>query len=77
MLPSLTVAFIVGLLIGSQIQYFPLSTSFLLLLAGLGAVALERFNRVSVRRCYVALRNTLSWSGLLGGGRQSDLPMTQ
>ncbi len=49
MLPSLAVAFIVGLFIGSQIQYFPLSTSFLLLLAGLGAVALERFNRVSVR----------------------------
>ena len=45
MLPSLTVAFIVGLLIGSQIPYFPLSTSFLLLLAGLGAVALERLNR--------------------------------
>jgi hypothetical protein len=41
MLPPLTVAFIAGLLIGSQIPYFPLSASFLLLLAGLGAVVLE------------------------------------
>ncbi|MDN5941173.1 MAG: DNA internalization-related competence protein ComEC/Rec2 [Nitrospira sp.] len=49
MLPSLTVAFIVGLFIGSQTQYFPLSTCFLLLLAGLGAVVLERFNRFSAR----------------------------
>jgi competence protein ComEC len=48
MLPSLTVAFITGLLVGSQIPYFPLVTSFLLLLVGLGAVALEQFNRVSV-----------------------------
>jgi competence protein ComEC len=50
MLPSLTVAFIAGLLIGSQIPYFPLSASFLLFLAGLGAVALERLNRFSVRK---------------------------
>ena len=48
MLPSLTIAFITGLLVGSQIPYFPLVISFLLLLAGLGAVALEQFNRVSV-----------------------------
>ena len=34
MLPSLTVAFIAGLLVGSQIPYFPLVTSFLLLLVG-------------------------------------------
>jgi competence protein ComEC len=48
MLPSLTVAFIAGLLVGSQIPYFPIVTSFLLLLVGVGAVALEQFNRVSV-----------------------------
>jgi competence protein ComEC len=48
MLPSLTVAFIIGLLVGSQFPYFPLVTSFLLFLIGLGAVALEQFNRVSV-----------------------------
>ena len=50
MLPSLTVAFIVGLLVGSQIPYFPLSASFLLLLAALGAFVLERLNRFSVRQ---------------------------
>ncbi|HSL05320.1 MAG TPA: ComEC/Rec2 family competence protein, partial [Nitrospiraceae bacterium] len=50
MLPSLTVAFIAGLLLGSQIPYFPLSASFLLLLAGLGAVILERLNRLSARK---------------------------
>ncbi len=47
MLPSLTVAFITGLLVGSQIPYFPLSASFLLLLAALGAFVLERLNRFS------------------------------
>ncbi|HEY6288005.1 MAG TPA: ComEC/Rec2 family competence protein, partial [Nitrospiraceae bacterium] len=50
MLPSLTVAFIVGLLVGSQIPYFPLSASFLLLLAALGTFVLERLNRFSVRQ---------------------------
>ena len=48
MLPSLTVAFIAGLLVGSQIPYFPLSASSLLLLMALGAVTLERFNWFSV-----------------------------
>ncbi len=50
MLPSLTVAFTAGLLVGSQIPYFPLSASFLLLLAALGAFVLERLNRISVRQ---------------------------
>ena len=50
MLPSLTVAFIAGLLVGSQIPYFPLSASFLLLLAALGAFIFERLNRFSVRQ---------------------------
>jgi len=50
MLPPLTVAFIAGLLVGSQIPYFPLSASFLLLLVALGAVVLERFNRFSARK---------------------------
>ena len=50
MLPSLTVAFIVGLLLGSQIPYFPLSASFLLLLAALGSFVLERLNRFTVRQ---------------------------
>ena len=50
MLPSLSVALIAGLLVGSQIPYFPLSASFLLLLAALGAFVLERLNRFSVRQ---------------------------
>ncbi len=50
MLPSLTVAFIAGLLVGSQIPYFPLSASFLLLLTALGAFVLERLNRFSIRQ---------------------------
>ena len=50
MLPSLTVSFIVGLLIGSQIPYFPLSAFFLLLLIGVGAVVLERLARLSARK---------------------------
>ena len=50
MLPSLTVAFIAGLLVGSQIPYFPLSASFFLLLSALGAFILERLNRFSVRQ---------------------------
>jgi competence protein ComEC len=50
MLPPLSLAFIAGLLVGSQIPYFPLSASFLLLLAAIGAFALERINRFSVRQ---------------------------
>jgi competence protein ComEC len=50
MLPSLTVSFIVGLLVGSQIPYFPLSASFFLFLSALGAFILERLNRFSVRQ---------------------------
>jgi competence protein ComEC len=50
MLPFLAVAFIVGLFIGSQVQFFPLSASFLLLLAASGAFLLERLNRCSVRQ---------------------------
>src|SRR5262245_55821798 len=50
MLPSLTVAFIAGLLVGSQIPYFPLSPSSLLLFMALGAVTLERFNWFSIRQ---------------------------
>src|SRR5215510_601026 len=50
MLPSLTVAFIAGLLVGSQIPYFPLSTSSLLLFMALGAVTLERFKWLSARQ---------------------------
>ena len=50
MLPSLTVAFIIGLLVGSQIPYFPLSASSLLFFLALGAVALERLNRFSIRQ---------------------------
>jgi competence protein ComEC len=50
MLPSLTVAFTAGLLVGSQIPYFPLSTSCLLLFMALGAVPLERFKWLSVRQ---------------------------
>jgi hypothetical protein len=61
MLPSLTVAFITGLFIGSQISYFPFSTSALLLLVSLGAVILERFHRVSVRQA------TWPYGALLAG----------
>jgi competence protein ComEC len=50
MLPSLTVAFIAGLLVGSQIPYFPLSASVLLLLAALGSFVLERLNLFSTRQ---------------------------
>src|SRR5215475_14461317 len=50
MLPPLTVAFIVGLVAGSQIPYFPLSTSFLLLLVALVAILLERFTWFSVHQ---------------------------
>jgi len=43
MLPSLVLAFSAGLLLGSQISYFPLSTFFARLLLALVCVAFERF----------------------------------
>ncbi|MEK7764556.1 MAG: DNA internalization-related competence protein ComEC/Rec2 [Nitrospirota bacterium] len=61
MLPSLTAAVIAGLLVGSQIPYFPLSASFLLLLAAFGTFALERLNRCSIRQA------TWLYGGLLLG----------
>jgi len=61
MLPALTIAFIIGLLIGSQTPYFPLSASFLLLLAALGAFVFERLNRVTF------LQATCFYGALLGG----------
>jgi len=61
MLPSLTVAFIAGLLLGSQVPYFPLSSSFLLFLAALAAFVLERLNRVTIRK------STCLYGALLGG----------
>lgn len=48
MLPPLTVAFTAGLLVGSQIPYFPLSASFLLLLAALSSFILEKLNWCSI-----------------------------
>jgi competence protein ComEC len=50
MLPSLAVAFIIGLLVGSQIPYFPLFASFFLFLSALGAFILEQLARFSVRQ---------------------------
>jgi competence protein ComEC len=50
MLPPLTVAFVAGLLVGSQIPYFPLSASFLLLLAALSSFILEKLNWCSIVR---------------------------
>ena len=47
MLPSLTVAFIIGLFVGSRVSYFPLSVSFLLFLAACGSTLVERVNRLS------------------------------
>lgn len=61
MLPSLTVAFIAGLLVGSQIPYFPLSASFLLFLAALGTFVFERLNRVTTCQA------TWLYGALLGG----------
>ena len=61
MLPSLAVAFIAGLFVGSQVPYFPLSASFLLFIAGLGAFILERLNRFTVGQA------TRLYGALLGG----------
>lgn len=66
MLPTLTVCFVAGLLLGSQIPYLPLSTSSLLLLSALGAVALERRNLFSARQATclygVLLAGVAYWS---------------
>lgn len=50
MLPPLTGAFIAGLLVGSQIPFFPLSASLLLLLAALSVFILERLACCSIRQ---------------------------
>ncbi len=49
MLPSLTSVFIAGLFLGSQIPYFPLTVSCLLLFVAGGSVLLERLHHCSIR----------------------------
>jgi competence protein ComEC len=77
MLPSLTVAFIAGLLIGSQIPYFPLTGSLLLLLAALGAFIFERLNRFSVRQVNwlygAVLVGVIYWAVAVNLARQDPL----
>ena len=81
MLPSLTIAFIVGLFVGSQIPYFPLSASCLLLLAALGSVLLERAQRISIRQASwlygTLLAGVVYWAvavNLLGNITLADPP---
>jgi competence protein ComEC len=70
MLPSLVLAFISGLLLGSQIPYFPLSTSFALLFIALVGVTLERLALVPVRPvtwCYgLLLCGVVYWTSMVG-----------
>jgi len=82
MLPSLVLAFISGLLLGSQIPYFPRSTSFALLFIALVGVTLERLALVPVRPvtwCYgLLLCGVVYWTSMVGpavrdpGGAQID-----
>ena len=74
MLPSLTVAFIVGLFIGSQIPYFPLVRLFPAPPRRVRCGRPRTIQSCIRSKGYVALRSTLSRSRLLGGGRQSDCP---
>ncbi len=70
MLPSLALAFIVGLLLGSQISYFPLSISFVLFILALLGVGLERFALLPVRQvtwCYgLLLIGVVYWTIIVG-----------
>jgi competence protein ComEC len=70
MLPSLALAFIVGLLLGSQIPYFPLSISFVLFILALLGVGLERFALLSIRQvtwCYgLLLTGVVYWTIMVG-----------
>ncbi|THJ24600.1 MAG: DNA internalization-related competence protein ComEC/Rec2 [Nitrospira sp. CG24E] len=61
MLPPFSVAFTAGLLAGSQISYFPLSVSFLLLLSAVSVVTLERFKRLST------IQTTCLYGALVAG----------
>ncbi len=66
MLPSLTAALIVGLILGSEFPYFPLSVSVLLLLILLSASLIERFAWVTACQatslCAVLLSGVVYWS---------------
>ncbi|HEY6973974.1 MAG TPA: ComEC/Rec2 family competence protein, partial [Nitrospiraceae bacterium] len=70
MLPSLALAFIAGLLLGSQVPYFPLSVSFALLVVALIGVALERSTLIPARLvswCYgVLLLGVVYWTIVVG-----------
>src|SRR5215467_3827765 len=61
MLPPLTLAFVIGLVLGSFVSYFPLSVSIVLFMALIGSAVLEARQRVS------ASRATAGFCCLLGG----------
>lgn len=60
MLPSLTLAFVVGLFIGSTLPYFPLSSVAFLALFALSSVVAERRGAIDVRRSTAAFCFLLS-----------------
>lgn len=70
MLPSLALAFIAGLLLGSLIPYFPFVTFSILCFGALAGVLLERFAQLSVRPvtwCYgVLLGGVVYWTCIVG-----------
>src|SRR5262249_51730776 len=78
MLPSLALAFIVGLLLGSQISYFPLSISFVLFILALLGVGLERFALLPVRQvtwCYgLLLIGVVYWTIIAGSAVRDPSP---
>lgn len=61
MLPSLALTFLVGLWVGSYVQFIPLLVSLLLALAAAGFVLVERAGRLSVRS------GTLLFGAMLAG----------
>src|SRR5262245_35915371 len=71
MLPSLTLAFIIGLVLGSFVPYFPLSVSIVLGLAVIGSAVLETRQRVSASRAtagfFCLLLGIVYWSLVVEG----------
>lgn len=75
MLPSLTAALIVGLLLGSEFPYFPLSVSLALLALLFGACLVDRFTSTNslwtTAFCAVLLGGVVYWSLAIESSRRT------
>ncbi|HBH79942.1 MAG TPA: hypothetical protein DDY39_08960, partial [Nitrospira sp.] len=79
MLPSLTVAFLIGLVCGAQVQFFPLSVLTVLVVMALGLSLIERNGYLTIQSALVlylcVLSGIIYWSTSTAPASHRPLPV--